>query len=89
MCIRDRNYDFSKEQVAVTYEKGTAVPVPELITDTKGYAVSPELPYGSYVVVESTTPENLKTIDPFVVNVENDRKIYNPPSKKLSRKVTK
>ena len=51
---------------------GTAVPVPELITDTKGYAVSPELPYGSYVVVESTTPENLKTIDPFVVNVEND-----------------
>ena len=29
----------------------------ELITDTKGYAVSPELPYGSYVVVESTTPE--------------------------------
>ena len=67
-----KNYDFSKEQVAVTYENGTAVPVPELITDTKGYAVSPELPYGSYVVVESTTPENLKTIDPFVVNVEND-----------------
>ena len=30
----------------VTYENGTAVPVPELITDTKGYAVSPELPYG-------------------------------------------
>ena len=67
-----KNYDFSKEQVAVTYENGTAVLVPELITDTKGYAVSPELPYGSYVVVESTTPENLKTIDPFVVNVEND-----------------
>ena len=67
-----KNYDFIKEQVAVTYENGTAVPVPELITDTKGYAVSPELPYGSYVVVESTTPENLKTIDPFVVNVEND-----------------
>ena len=67
-----KNYDFSKEQVAVTYENGTTVPVPELITDTKGYAVSPELPYGSYVVVESTTPENLKTIDPFVVNVEND-----------------
>ena len=62
----------AKSRFAVTYENGTAVPVPELITDTKGYAVSPELPYGSYVVVESTTPENLKTIDPFVVNVEND-----------------
>lgn len=60
--------------MAVTYENGTAVPVPELITDTKGYAVSPELPYGSYVVVESTTPENLKTIDPFVVNVEDDNR---------------
>ena len=69
-----KNYDFSNEQVAVTYENGTAVPVPELITDTKGYAVSPELPYGSYVVVESTTPENLKTIDPFVVNVEDDNR---------------
>ena len=42
-----KNYDFSNEQVAVTYENVTAVPVPELITDTKVYAVSPELPYGS------------------------------------------
>ena len=39
-----RNYNFSKEQVAVTYEGGRAVPVPELVTDAKGYAISPELP---------------------------------------------
>ena len=45
------SYTHLKEQVAVTYENGTTVPVPEQITDTKGYAVSPELPYGSYVVV--------------------------------------
>lgn len=65
-------YDFSNEQVAVTYTDGKAVPVPELITDKKGYAVSPELPYGLYVVEESTVPENLKAIDPFLVRVDED-----------------
>ena len=73
-CEVDGNYELEKEQVAVTYENGTAVPVPELITDTKGYAVSPELPYGSYVVVESTTPENLKTIDPLDTNTYGQTK---------------
>ena len=67
-----RGYDFSKEEVAVTYVDGKAVPVPELITDKKGYALSPELPYGLYVVEESTVPENLKAIDPFLVKVDED-----------------
>lgn len=66
------SYDFAKEQVAVTYQDGKAVPVPELITDSKGYAVSPELPYGLYVVEESTVPENLKKVNPFLVNVDQD-----------------
>ena len=35
-----RGYDFSKEEVAVTYVDGKAVPVPELITDKKGYALA-------------------------------------------------
>ena len=67
-----RGYDFSNEQVAVTYTDGKAVPVPELITDKKGYAISPELPYGLYVVEESTVPENLKAIAPFLVRVDED-----------------
>lgn len=67
-----RGYDFSGESVAVTYEGGKAVPVPELVTDSKGYAASPELAYGLYVVEESTVPENLKVIDPFLVNVDED-----------------
>lgn len=67
-----RDYDFSKEKVAVTYADGKAVPVPELITDKKGYTISPELPYGLYVVEESTVPENLKAINPFLVNVDED-----------------
>lgn len=65
-------YDFSNEEVAVTYENGKAIPVPELVTDEKGYAISPELPYGLYVVDESTVPENLKKIQPFLVNVDED-----------------
>ena len=32
-----------------------------------------ELPYGLYVVEESTVPENLKAIDPFLVKVDEDR----------------
>lgn len=67
-----RGYDFSGESVAVTYEGGKAVPVPELVTDSKGYAASPELAYGLYVVEESTVPDNLKVIDPFLVNVDGD-----------------
>lgn len=67
-----RNYDFSGEKAAVTYEKGKEVLVPELMTDAKGYAVSPELPYGLYVVEESTVPKNLKKIAPFLVTVEED-----------------
>lgn len=67
-----KNYDFRNEKVAVTYEHQQPVPVPELFTDKKGYLVSPELPYGAYVVEESTVPENLIKVNPFVVNVTED-----------------
>ena len=81
-----KNYDFSKEQVAVTYENGTAVPVPELITDTKGYAVSPELPYGSYVVVESINKPVINrknVINAFAEYVRN----YDPSDEKIKLKI--
>lgn len=67
-----RGYDFSQESVAVTYKDGQAIPVPELITDHKGYAISPELAYGFYVVEESTVPDNMKAVDSFLVNVDED-----------------
>lgn len=67
-----QGYDFSKERPAVLYEHGQEVPVPELMTDKKGYAVSPELPYGAYVVEETTVPENLKKVAPFIVNITED-----------------
>lgn len=41
--------------------------VKEMFTDEKGALVSPELPFGTYVVVETTTPENHEMARPFFV----------------------
>lgn len=65
-------YDFTREKPAVTYENGKPVEVPALVTDTKGYAKSVELPYGTYICVETKTPANLKQVNPFVVTVNED-----------------
>lgn len=65
-------YDYSNDETASYYENGQKVIVPELFTDEKGYLCSPELPYGDYVVFESTTPENLKTVNPFIVHISED-----------------
>lgn len=65
-------YDFTKEDPAVYYEGGKPIEVPKLVTDSKGYAKSVELPYGSYVVAETKTPANLITINPFVVMIDKD-----------------
>lgn len=72
-CAKDFiTYDYSGDETASYYENGAKVTVPELFTDEKGYLCSPELPYGDYVVFESTTPENLKTVNPFIVHISED-----------------
>jgi len=65
-------YDYSREETAWYYENGKKINVPELLTDAKGYLRSPELPYGTYVIFESTTPDNLQTVNPFIVTISND-----------------
>lgn len=65
-------YDFAGEKPAVTYEIGKPVEVPTLVTDEKGYAKSVELPYGTYICVETKTPANLKQVNPFVVTINQD-----------------
>ena len=50
-------YDFSKDECASYYENGEKIVVEEMFSDQNGYVLSPELPYGKYVVVESTVPE--------------------------------
>ena len=46
--------------------------MPELFTGSTGYRKSPELPYGEYVVFESTTPENVKNVNPFIGHITED-----------------
>lgn len=65
-------YKFAAEKPAVAYENGKPVPVPVLVTDAKGYAKSVELPYGTYICVETKTPANLKQVNPFLVTVTKD-----------------
>ena len=49
-----------------------AYQVAEMFTDEKGALTSPELPYGTYVVVETTTPENHVMAQPFFVYITDD-----------------
>ena len=62
---KDGSYDFKKATPVVLGTNGET----EVFTDEKGYLLTRNLPYGTYVVVESTTPHNMKTIKPFEVKI--------------------
>lgn len=67
------DYDFSGETAAVDYAHNSEGEViPEFFTDSKGFLRSPELAYGSYVVVETTVPDEYVRIEPFIVRVTED-----------------
>lgn len=61
----DGSYDFDSAKPVVSGENGTT----EIFTDEKGYACSIPLPFGSYIVRETTTPHNYKPVDDFEVNI--------------------
>ena len=61
----DGSYDFDSAQPVVSGENGAT----EIFTDEKGYACSIPLPFGSYIVRETTTPHNYKPVDDFEVNI--------------------
>lgn len=44
----------------------------ELTSDSKGIVTTPALPYGRYVVIETTTPKNKIASRPFVIHVQGD-----------------
>ncbi|MDR1028403.1 MAG: TQXA domain-containing protein, partial [Clostridiales Family XIII bacterium] len=67
-------YDFSGEPTASI----DGLRLPELFTDKSGRLTSPELPYGEYVVVETTTPKGYLTIKPFLVTVTEDSRTVQP-----------
>lgn len=61
----DGSYDFDSVKPVVSGENGAT----EIFTDEKGYACSIPLPFGSYIVRETTTPHNYKPVDDFEVNI--------------------
>ena len=61
----DGSYDFDSARPVVSGENGAT----EIFTDEKGYACSIPLPFGSYIVRETTTPHNYKPVDDFEVNI--------------------
>lgn len=71
-------YDFSGEECASYYENGEKIVTEEMFSDKNGYVLSPELPYGKYVVIESTVPENMNGINPFLVTIDEDSREPQP-----------
>lgn len=61
----DGSYDFDSAKPVVIGENGAT----EIFTDKKGYACSIALPYGTYLVRESTTPHNYKPVADFIVRI--------------------
>lgn len=64
----DGSYDFnSADPVVITADGKT-----EMFTDEKGYACSIALPYGTYVVKETTPKHNYEPVDDFIVTVNEN-----------------
>ena len=64
----DGTYDFvSAKPVVITADGGT-----EMFTDERGYACSIPIPFGTYVVRETTTPHNYKPVDDFIVTISEN-----------------
>ena len=58
-------YDFASAKPVVIGENGAT----EIFTDERGYACSIPLPFGTYIVRETTTPHNYTPVKDFIVHV--------------------
>lgn len=65
----DGSYDFSSADPVVITADGKT----EMFTDAKGYACSIALPYGKYIVRETTTPHNYDPVDDFYVTITDNK----------------
>lgn len=64
----DRSYDFSHAEPVILTADGKT----EMFTDEKGYACSIPLPYGTYIVRETTTPHNYKPVEDFEITIREN-----------------
>ena len=58
-------YDFDSAEPVVIGENGAT----EIFTDERGYACSIPLPFGTYIVRETTTPHNYTPVKDFLVRI--------------------
>lgn len=65
----DGSFDFASADPVVLTADGKT----EMFTDEKGYACSIPLPYGTYIVRETTTPHNYTPVDDFEVSVTENK----------------
>ena len=62
------SYDFSHAEPVILTADGKT----EMFTDEKGYACSIPLPYGTYIVRETTTPHNYKPVEDFEITIREN-----------------
>lgn len=60
------------DQKWLTELGGNKYEVAEMFSDENGLIETPELPYGTYVIVETTTPEHHVAAKPFIVEIAED-----------------
>lgn len=65
---KDGSYDFTSATPVVLTADGQT----EMFTDERGYACSIPLPYGTYIVRETTTPHNFTPVDDFKVVISEN-----------------
>ncbi len=65
----DGSYDFTNATPVVIAEDGQT----EIFTDDRGYAQTIPLPYGKYLVCETTTPHNFTPVDDFMVTISENK----------------
>ena len=65
---KDGSYDFASASPVVLTADGQT----EMFTDERGYACSIPLPYGTYIVRETTTPHNFTPVDDFKVVISEN-----------------
>ena len=65
---KDGSYDFAQAEPIILTADGKT----EMFTDEKGHAVSIPIPYGKYIVRETTTPHNYNAVDDFIVTISEN-----------------
>lgn len=64
----DGSYDFSHAEPVILTADGKT----EMFIDEKGYACTIPLPYGTYIVRETTTPHNYKPVEDFEITIREN-----------------